>query len=151
MQVRIRDMEEKILKGMRQVLEAPRGAQISMVPAVSTSQTAAGAVPFYLTKNPTDQHVVAIDRGELCKHRQKEVLAALKERLPLGPNITSHDIKAINKVFDIPSNELFCWQPDYSSKQYSDAFIDWIIEQVTNDVSFLDDVRAKLWNLEHPK
>jgi schlafen family protein/restriction endonuclease-like protein len=150
MQVRVRDMEEKILRGMRQVLEAPRAAQISMVPTVSASRTVPGAVPFFLTKNPTDQQVVAIDRGDICKYRQKEVLLALKERLPYGPTVTSHDIKAINKVYDIPSNELFCWQPDYSSKQYSDALVDWIVEQITNDIGFLDDVRAKLWNLEHP-
>jgi hypothetical protein len=151
MQVRVREMEDKIMKGMRQVLEAPRGAQIAVVPSVSASQTALGAVPFFLTKNPSDQHVVAIDRGEICKYRQKEVLLMLKERLPFGPNLTSHDIKAINKVYDIPANELYCWQPDYSSKQYSDAFIDWIVGQVTNDVGFLDEVRGKLWNLEHPE
>ena len=145
MQVRIRDMEDKILKGMRQVIEAPRGAQISMVPTVSASQTTAGAVPFFLTKNPDGQHVVSIDHGEICKYRQKEALKILKERLPFGPNLTSHDIKAINKIYDMPSNELYCWKPDYSSRQYSDGFIDWIVERVTNDIG-LRGCSRKLWN-----
>jgi hypothetical protein len=121
------------------------------VPTISAGEGQSGAVKFHLTKDLTTKGAVAIDRGKICPYRQKEVLAALRERLPPGTMVpTSHDIRAINKIYNIPAKEEYCWEPDYSSKQYSDAYVDWIVQSIENNENFISDVREGLWNMEHP-
>ncbi len=149
MQDRMREMEKQLVKGLRKVSVAPRGAQLEVVPSSSVSQSHPNPVPFRLTHDPTAQGVVGIDRGRLCPYRQKEVIAKLKERLPSGPLPSTHDIWAINKVYNIEAKEDLAWKPEFSSRQYHDAFIDWVVERIQKDQQFLPDVRQKLYEMTH--
>jgi hypothetical protein len=150
MHLRMREMEEQLLKGMRQVTESPRGAQLQVAPTQSIANDQIASVKIHLTTNPATKEALAIDRGKLCPYRQKEVIIALRKRLPSESVPTSHDIRAINKIYDIPSKPEYCWEPEYSSKQYSDAFIDWIAESIAKDSNFLAHVRKKLLDQQHP-
>jgi hypothetical protein len=150
MQQRIRELQEQLMKGLRKVSEAPRGSQLRVVPSVSVGQSESNAVAFRMTNDPNAQDVVAVDRGRICPYRRKEVMAKLKKRLPNGPVPTTHDLWAINKIYNIPDKDHFAWQPEYSSLQYSDAFVDWIVAEITNDPNFLDNVKQKAYEMQHP-
>ena len=84
MQNRLKEMQDQLVKGLRKVAEAPRGAQLQVVPTVSADQTQTNAVAFRMTNDPSAPGVVAVDRHKICPHRQKEVLAKLKDRLQGG-------------------------------------------------------------------
>ena len=150
MQQRIRELQEQLMKGLRKVSEAPRGSQLQVVSSVSVDQSGSNAVAFRITNDPNAQDVVAIDRGRICPYRRKEVMAKLKERLLDGPVPTTHDLWAINKVYNIAQKDHFAWQPEYSSLQYSDAFVDWIEAEITNDPNFLHNARQKAYEMRHP-
>lgn len=137
MQTRMREMERQFVKGLRKVSEAPRGSQIEVVPLTSASGSDLSAVPFRLTTDAGAQDAVAIDRHLICPYRQKEVLQKLKERFPDGSAPLRRDIQIINKVYDVGSKGKFCWKPQYSSPQYSDQYIDWIVEKMQEDAEFL--------------
>lgn len=149
MQQRIREMEDQLMKGMRRVSEAPRGSQLQVVSSLSIDHSQPNAVAVRMANDPNAPGVVGIDRGKLCPYRQKEVIAKLKERVPGGSIPTTHDMWAINKVYRIPTKEEFCWEPDFSSKQYSDAFIDWLAEKLQTDPEFLRHAREKLFEMTH--
>ena len=132
MQQRIREMEAELLKGMRRVAESPRGSKIQVVPAGAADERPASAVGVRLTADKNAPGVIPVDRGVLCPYRKKELMIELRKRLP-----SPYDIQAINKVYSILSKEQFCWRPDYSSPQYSDAYVDWLVEKITGGTDFL--------------
>ncbi len=152
LQKRIREMEDQLLKGLRKVSEAPRGSQLQVVSPVALDPSPADVpgIVVRVTTDPNAPGVVGIDRGRLCPYRQKEVISKLKERLPDGPVPTTHDLQAINKVYNVPSKEEFCWEPDYSSKQYSESYVDWVLEKIKDDPDFLAVARSRLYQITHP-
>ena len=148
MQLRMREMQEQLMKGLRRVTEAPRGSQVRVVPSSSASRSNANAMPFRITTDPKAEGVMAIDRGRLCPHRRKEVMQKLKQRIPDKP-VSTHDLSVINKVYNITSKEEFCWQPEYSSPQYSDAFVDWLVSKIEGNPDFLPDARQKAYEMQN--
>ncbi len=97
---RVREMEEQLVKGLRKVSESPRGSQLSVAPTNIIDHSGMSGLPIRITTDVNAQGAIAIDRGKVCPYRQKEVIAILKERLPNGPVPTSHDLLAINKVYN---------------------------------------------------
>ena len=149
MQQRMREMQEQLMKGLRKVSEAPRGSQVRVVPSISASHSDGNAMPFRITNDAKAEGVMAIDRGRICPYRRKEVLQKLKEHLPDKP-VSTFDLSVVNKVYNTTSKEEFCWQPEYSSPQYSDAFVDWLVAKIKQDQNFLQEARQKAYAVQHP-
>ena len=150
---RIREMQDRMVKGMRKVAVAPRGSHLEVVPARGTIALAAEAqtaTPVRITDDPEAPGAVLIDRHDTCPYRQKEVLRILKERLPGGTCPTSAGIQALNKVHRIADKPAFSWKPQFSSRQYSMAYVDWLVEQITGDDDFLQSARAQYNEMNHP-
>jgi hypothetical protein len=150
MQQRVKEMQEQLLKGMRRVAEAPRGSQIQVLPAGANIDEPRSRVGVRLTTDKNAPGVISVDRGVLCPYRRKELIAELKKRLPIDRMPSPRDITAINKVYSILSKEQFCWKPDYSSPQYSDAYVSWLVEKITRDSNFLRVAREKYHDVSHP-
>jgi hypothetical protein len=149
-QLRIREMEEQLLKGMRRVSEAPRGSQLHVIPSgPAAGQGRGDTLGVRLTTDKNAPGVVPIDRGVLCPYRKKELMAQLKKRLPPEFVVSPYDIQAINKVYNVLQKEQFCWQPDYSSPQYSDAYVDWLIEKIAGERDFLQVARERYHEISH--
>jgi len=149
MQQRIREMEGQLMKGMRRVAESPRGSQIQVVPARTTDERPGSAVGVRLTTDKNAPGVISVDRGVLCPYRKKELMVELRKRLPSDLMASPFDIQAINKVYNILSKEQFCWRPDYSSPQYSDAYVDWLVEKITGDTDFMRIAKEKYYEISH--
>lgn len=73
----------------------------------------------------------------------------LKERLPERLYFTTHDLQAINRVHNIASKEQFAWKPEHSSRRYSDAYVDWLVEKITKEDDFLQYARQKHYEMTH--
>jgi hypothetical protein len=71
------------------------------------------------------------------------VLGRLKEALPDGPTINAYDLQVINRVYNIAADDKLAWKPEFSSRQYSHALVEWIVERVTKDADFLQDARDR--------
>jgi hypothetical protein len=54
------------------------------------------------------------------------------------------------KIYDIGSKPQYAWKPEFSSRQYSEAFIDWLVENLRTDTNFLVNVRQKSYEMTHP-
>lgn len=74
----------------------------------------------------------------------------LRDRLPAELVPSTNDFQAIVKIHDVASNEAYAWQPEFSSRQYSDALVDWVVEMITQDPRFAHDARRKLYEKTHP-
>ena len=58
------------------------------------------------------------------------MIEAVNKRLPLGQSVNTHDILSVRRAYNIDAarNPEFAHQPMYGSQQYSDAFVDWLVE-----------------------
>jgi hypothetical protein len=146
---RMREIQEMLLGNIKQVVEAPRGSTLQMVNSAIALPIAGPDVQVRLTNDPNAPAVVAVDKGRLCPHRQKDVLRMLRERIPDGPTLTSHDLVSINSAHNVQDREDLCWKPDFSSKQYSDAYVDWIVDQIQGGPTFLRDARRHQYDLTY--
>ena len=81
-----------------------------------------------------------VDYDKTHPFRQKEVLAAVRKRLP-NVQINQFDLLSIRKVHDIDSKPEFTHKPAFGSNQYSVKFLDWLERQVEGDPEFI--ARAK--------
>jgi len=77
-------------------------------------------------------------------HRQKEVEQLVNQRLNGRKTINSYDILCVRRVFKIDGNKPnYFYKSKFASPQYSDAFVDWLLEQFHKDSSFFDRARQE--------
>ncbi len=106
-----------------------------------------------MTKKPGDADIVLStgDKGKFATlvqvakdpsvshpHRQKELLVALNKALNSAATANQHDIQCVNKVHGVKKRADWFYQGKVvgSPSQYSQAFIDWIVERVKQDANF---------------
>jgi hypothetical protein len=140
---RVRGMQDQLVKGMRRVSEAPRGSQLQVVSRGNARSGLDGAVSVRMTLNPDAQGVIAVDRHEIFPYRQMDVIERLKKALPAGMVPNTYDLQVINKVYKIAAEKDLSWQPDFSSRQYSEAFVEWIADKLSKDKKFLKKTRRR--------
>ncbi len=78
-------------------------------------------------------------------HRQKNVVAEVNKALGGVSRIVGHDVQCVLKAHNIPQNQAFYHRSamPYSSPQYSQAFVDWLVSQARRDPEFFTKVRAQ--------
>jgi hypothetical protein len=136
-QKRMREMNDRLIAGLRKIEVAERGSHIEVLPAsVSLSRVR-------LTDDPKAPEAIAVNRDDICKYRQKEVLMKIKETDPQCPLPTTHDLQAINKVHGILARNEFAWKPQFGSPQYSDLYVEWLVQKIKGDNDFLMKTRGK--------
>ena len=70
---------------------------------------------------------------------------AVNGKLPKGKNINTHDMQCINRVFDIlKDHPEFAYKPHrLASPQYSEAFVDWVVQQFNLNNNFFAETRRR--------
>jgi hypothetical protein len=109
-----------------------------------------GGIPVRFTTNPDAPNAIAVDRHLICPFRQKEVIRMFKERLPPDLVPSTNHFQAIVKVHNVASNEAFAWQPEFSSRQYSDALVEWVVRRINENHDFAHEARRELYEKTHP-
>lgn len=100
---------------------------------LSTGEKGASATVVQVAKDPSVSH----------PHRQKELLVALNAALDGAATTNQHDIQCVNKVHGVKKRADWFYQGKVvgSPSQYSQAFIDWIVERVKQDSQFFVNAR----------
>jgi hypothetical protein len=57
--------------------------------------------------------------------------------------VTPYDIFCLRKVYEIDTKPNFFYKPKFASPQYSNSFVNWLIEQFEKDNQFFDRARQK--------
>jgi len=84
------------------------------------------------------------DSSKSHPNRQKEVIQKVKAAVP-GLAINQHDIQCVNKAFGVRNRSEYFYQGRVkgSPAQYSQAFVDWLIQQHQRDGEFFSKAKAK--------
>lgn len=85
-------------------------------------------------------------------NRQKEVIEKVNKELQGQCKINQYDIRVIRKLFNVDKNSEWFYQSRIAgrSPQYSDAFVDWLVENAKKDQEFFEKrvVNTKNKNME---
>jgi hypothetical protein len=100
---------------------------------LSTGEKGASATVVQVAKDPSVSH----------PHRQKELLAALTAALAGAVTANQHDVQCVNKVHGVKKRPDWFYQGKVvgSPSQYSQAFVDWMVERVKQDPLFFVNAR----------
>jgi len=138
----IEQIRKSWLGNIRKVVEAPRGYHVNVLPSEVIESKLPSATPIRIVDDPTAPAYRKIDPDKTHPHRQKEVVQLVNQKLGGTIKVTAYDVFCVRKVHEIDHTKPnFYYKSKFASPQYSDAFVDWLVEQYGKDNMFF--VNAK--------
>lgn len=146
-ETRVEEMRSDLLDGVQQVINAPPGAKVAILSDQVFETESEEAFPIRIVEDPSAPQYRKIDTDLAFPYRQKELLKEVNRKLPEGVRINAYDVLSVRRVYDIDGNTKFCHTPLYSSHQYSQAFLEWMVERYSKDKEFFQKARAEYYKL----
>ena len=143
---RIEKMRKAWFEGIAKVVEAPPGSQIQ-VTTPEASEIAEG--PVRLVNDPSAPAVRQLSVDETHPFRQKEVVKEVNRLLRGAKTINSYHIQCVRQAYGTEANPTFAYTMNYSSPRYSRAFVDWIIQQHSENPEFFEDAKRRAYPKKH--
>jgi hypothetical protein len=150
----INRIRQSWLGNIKQVVEAPLGHVVHMLPPDVTLKDDPSAAAIRITDSETAPAYRISTPDKDCPHRQKDLVAAVKARLGPTVHFNQYDIQALARVHSINSSKpQFFYQSRFGPKQYSERLVDWIEVQYLADPEFFarsrTDYRLSLRRANH--
>jgi hypothetical protein len=133
-------MTEDLAQIVERRVEAARREWLGAVRRVVREPEAPVAVRVVEDKRAPAYRVVDYDKTH--PYRQKELLAAFRARVPDQP-INQFDFLAVRAIHRTDDRPEFTHKPMFGSRQYSESFLDWLVEQARRDPNFFADARQR--------
>jgi hypothetical protein len=144
---KIESMREAWFRNIRAVIEAPADSMVAVVPSIVRLSNSADAQPIRITHEQAVQMLQAPMVDQTHPYRQKEAIAAINARLRSG-KLNSHDLLCIRRAHNIHRDLKYCYNMNWNSPRYSEAFVDWVIESIGKDPSFVEKARTTFSTLK---
>jgi hypothetical protein len=112
------------------IVESPKKADI----VISSGKTGKEALIIEVAKDPNKTHPY---RG------RTELVEVVNNKLGGIQTINFFDILCIKRVYNIEKQAEFCYLPKFSSPQYSDNFVNWIVQKAKRNSNFFIQTRKK--------
>lgn len=120
------------LDGIAKVVAAPAGSRVQVVQDAVALTGSEGAQPIRLTDSGDGPLFKVVDNDQLYPYRAKELLRRLDELL--GPKkISSYDIQLARRHHNVDGNPNYSYRGRFGSRQYSEAFVEFLVNQQSND------------------
>lgn len=117
------------VKGVRKVVEAPRGYGVHVLPPDGVPSTARHGTPIRLVNDPSAPAYFRLTPDVSHPFRQKDVISEVNKHILADAKINQFDMRAIRALHCIDKNTAYSHHPKFSTPQYSQAFVDWLLEQ----------------------
>ena len=92
-----------------------------------------------LTDDPSAVVYGKLDPDTSHPFRQTELIDRINGKLHAGARLNTHDMLSIRRAHGITaeSHPQFTHEPLWGSPQYSEAFADWVVDQIKQDPDFV--------------
>jgi hypothetical protein len=139
-ETRIETMRKAWFEGIVKVVEAPADSRIEVI-SPKTAEVSAG--PVRLVNDPAAPALRHVSLDETHPFRQKEVVAEINKFLAGTKTIIPYHIQCVRQVYGIETNPTFAYKMNHSAAQYSQAFVDWIMQQHSKNLDFFEDAKRR--------
>jgi hypothetical protein len=138
MEQRLAAVRRKLLLDIRRVITAPEGSEVV---AIERAENELGEQVIRITTDPHAPLYRAVDFDVTHPYRQKELIAEANSRLPEERAINAYEFLAVRRTNEIDPD--FVHRPRFGTNQYSQAFVDWLVERIERDHEFIERARAR--------
>ena len=129
------------LDGIAKVVKAPEGAQVQILQqAVSLIAATDDTQKIRLTTGGEGPEFRVVDHDQLYPYRAKELVERLKGIIQTKA-VSSYDIQVVRKVHGVDNNPNFSHKGKFATRQYSEAFVEWVADEHKKDSSFFQKAR----------
>jgi hypothetical protein len=138
---RMNMMRRRWLDAVKRVVQSER--PVTVLPSHVRDSDSPDATPIRVVDDPNAPAYRLVDYDKTHPYRQKELIAAFRERVP-GRDVNQFDLVAIRHKHGIDDRPEFSHKPVFGSRQYSEEFLNWLVEQAQKDGAFFEDAREHL-------
>ena len=138
MERRVAAVKRRLAADIKRVITAPEGSEIV---AIERAEDEQGERVIRIT---TDEHAPlyrAVDFDVTHPYRQKELIEEVNRRLPEEHAVNSYEFLAVRRTNEIDPD--FTHRPRFGTNQYSQAFVDWLVERIERDPEFIERARMR--------
>ncbi len=132
---------QTLMKNLRKVMEAPAGSNIQVSP--SGEPGVSPLTVIRVTDDPDAPAVPGAHPDQTHPYRMKDLVRILNEKLGPRTPLNAFDLISVRRVHNIEGQRQYFYKPLYSSPQYTDAFIDWVIARYRANPRFFREARAE--------
>lgn len=145
---RLNTIRDDWLGDIRQVMTAPEGAEIV---AIERTENDEGERTIRITTDENAPLYRLADWDVTHPYRQTELVPEVNGRLPDDVTFNSHDVLSVRRAhgIDEQTRPEFIHRPRFGWYQYSNAFVQWLIEQYDRDTEFFAKARTRYYELTH--
>ncbi len=140
---KLNDFKEFWLSGIRKVVEAPRDSVFAVLPSELKLTNSPAAIPIRVTADSAAKALSAPMVDVTHPYRQKEVIEAFNNRINGAVQINAHHLLCVRRAHNIHRDLKYCYNMNWSSPRYSEAFIEWLIEQYRTNSAFFEEAKVK--------
>ena len=139
------------VSGVRKVVKAPSNHNIvALAPGHKVIETKSPeAMEIRITDNPDAPEYHKIDPDYTHPYRQKELIYEINKKLKDRAKVNSYDIQVIRKVYSINEKPELVHKPKFGTTQYSNDFVQWIVDKYENDSNFFTKTRDEAYKINY--
>ncbi len=135
---RLIKFKNDLLEGISKVVEAPANSVVHVLPREVVATNDQNAIKIVLTDAPGTNKYSLQNFDALYPYRAKELVKLLKER---ETGLNSHDVRLFREKFNVDDNVQLSGKSKYSTRQYSDALVDYIMSEYNKNERLFFDLR----------
>ena len=140
---KLASIRKEWLRGVRKLVQAPAGSRVALLPPDVRQSTAPDATPIRLTEDLAAPAYRLVNPDSTHPFRQKELIPEVRAHLPKSIEFNSFDIVAVRHVHAIDDRHEFAYKARFGTRQYSPAFVNWLVNQLRTDSRFFLKARAR--------
>jgi hypothetical protein len=137
---RIEQMRKAWFEGIVKVVEAPPGSEVQVT---SPQQAENQSANIRLVNDPAAPAYRPVSIDDTHPHRQKEVIEEFNKATNGTKKITSFHVQCVRHVHRVDENPTFYCRMKHSSPRYSQAFVDWLVEQYGGNSDFFEETKRR--------
>jgi hypothetical protein len=130
-------------------LNAVRKSWLGAVKRAVERPEVTNVTPIRVVQDPHAPVVGLVDYDKTHPYRQKELLAEFRRRFA-GRPINQFDLQAVRFAHRVDVNPDFSHKSLYGSKQYSDRFLEWLLDRASSDPQFFEEARETYMRARRP-
>lgn len=146
---RLDTIRENWLSDIRKVVYAEPGSEAVTVPSELIQSGDPAAAPIKISDDPEAPVLRLESPDDSYPYRQTEVLDRVRERVPDDVEINRYDIESVRYVHGINDDPHYSYEPRFGSRQYSEAFVKWIVDRFEADPDFFEKARDAYYDIRY--
>ena len=132
------------MTGIRKVVETAPQDSVTVISSSVLAPKFGSIVKAAMSSDPSAVRITPTNAEDIWPHRQIDVIREVNKKIS-GYKINPFDVACVKAVYDVPrKHPEFAYRPHQkSSPQFSDSFIDWLVEQYTKNKNFFVKAREE--------